>query len=197
MRKSALIILFTLLAACDAWEHDVERGGFSFSEYRFSEGAGVHIGRLAEQANADGFICAEGEWAHFSGDWSLELCRLATPYRLGPIDIAAGAWVRPREDRLIVAFERDTPCGHYMCRGTGGSKGAQTALDWNGRLLEFFLANDTQINGVPCRASLIAIVQLHPNGGLKRCVAANAVTVRGRPYAPGETVVLDDAGQPQ
>ncbi len=197
MKKSLPIIASIMLAACHAWEHDVERGGFSFSKYRFDEGAGVHVGVLAEETTADGFICAEGEWVHFRSDWSLELCRLAAGYQFGAIELAADAWVRPREDRLIVAFEEDTPCGDFICRGTGGSKGAQTVFDWNGRLIEFFPAGDTEISGVPCRASLTAIVQLHPDGRLKRCVTADAVTIRGRVYATGELVELDAAGQPQ
>ena len=197
MKYCALIICCALLAACGVWEQDVERGGFGFSKYRLDEPTGMHLGVLAENVNVDGFICAKGEWAHFRGDWSLELCRLATAYRLGAVELVAGIWVMPREDRLVVAFETNTPCQDYTCRGTGGPKGVQTVFDWEGRLIEFFPASDTEIDGVLCRASLTAIVQLHPNGRLKRCVTAAAVTVGGRAFARGATVSLDAAGQPQ
>ena len=197
MKYVALIISCALLAACGAWERDVERDGFDFSKYRMDEPTGMHLGVLAEDVTVDGFICAKDEWAHFRADRSLELCRLATDYRLGAVELVAGTWVMPREDRLVVAFETNTPCQDYTCRGTGGSKGVQAVFDWDGRLIAFFPTSDTEIDGVLCRASLTASVQLHPNGRLKRCVTAATVTIGGRTFTRGETVSLEATGQPQ
>ena len=197
MKQLGIIVFATLLPACTEWETDVDRGGFAFSKYRTDETTGVHIGMLAEDATAQGYACAADEWAHFRSDWSLEACMLAAPYALGATRLAAGTWVMPREDHLVVAFAEDTACQGNICRGTGGMKGVQAVFNSQGRLIEFFPATDTEIDDVVCRASLVDIVQLHPNGRLKRCTAAADGSVGGIVFKAGQKVSFTADGRPE
>lgn len=188
------ILTCLLLVGCFAWERDVERGGYQFERYRVD--ASTHIGILAETAEADGFVCQNGQWAHFREDWSLRACVLAEPHVLASFTIPAGVWVQPSEDRLVVSFEDDTPCQGYVCRGSGGTKGIQTSFYPDGRLRAFFPPEPVRVDGVLCRASLLANVQLYRDGGLKECIPALGGEIAGQTYPPGRPLRLDETGRP-
>ena len=185
-----------LLAGCFAWETDVERGGYAFERYRQDNQNGAHIGMLVDARDVDGFICRGGDWIHFRSNWSLGGCFLAQSYAMEHVQIAAGTWVMPHADRLVVAFEQDTPCQGYVCSGTGGAKGTQTVFYLDGRLREFFPTDTVSISGVACRASPFASVQLHENGGLRRCTAALDGEIGGAPHQAGQIITLDETGSP-
>lgn len=182
-----------LLTGCFAWERDVEHGDYHFERYRVD--SDIHIGVLAEPAEVDGFVCAAGEWAHFSPDWSLRACVLAAPYRMQDFTLPAGAWVQPRTDRIVVAFETDTPCQGYICQGSGGTKGIQSTFYPNGRLRAFFPPEAVQVDGVLCRASLYANVQLYESGKLRQCTPALGGEIAGQSYLPGRPLQLDEEGR--
>ncbi len=196
MRLLISLSAVLLLAGCFAWETDVERGGYAFDRYRQDTQSGAHIGILADTREIDGFICRGEDWAHFRPDWSLSGCFLAQPYAMDHVQIAAGTWVMPHSDRLVVAFQQDTPCQGHVCSGTGGAKGTQTSFYPDGRLREFFPTSTVSISGVQCRASPFASVQLHENGGLKRCTAALDGEIGGAPYQAGQIITLDETGAP-
>lgn len=195
-RRLAALAGALALAGCFSWENDVERGGYAFSKYRLDAASGVHVGVLAEDAEADGFTCRADGWAHFRQDWSLEACFLADSYDMTHMTIPAGTWVMPREDRLVVAFAADTPCQGYVCGGTGGTKGTHTVFYPDGRLRAFFPPEDTQVGRVLCKATPLANIQLYPDGTLKRCVAAAGGEIDGSPYRRNDTVALDETGRP-
>lgn len=183
-----------LLAGCFAWEQGVERGGYQFERYRVD--SDVHIGVLAEQAEVDGFVCEAGGWAHFNPDWSLRACFLAEPYGMDYFTLPAGAWVQPRADRIVVSFQTDTLCQGYNCRGSGGVKGIHSTFYRNGRLRAFFPPEAVYVDGVLCRASLYANVQLYESGGLKQCTPALGGEIHGVAYPPGRSLRLDESGVP-
>lgn len=197
MKLTVAVIITLTLAGCFAWEADVERGGYRFSQYRLDRRAKVHIGILKTDAAVDGFVCQGGGWAHFRSDWSLEACFLGEPYVTEHVTIPVGTWIRPQPDRLIVAFAEDTPCQGYVCTGSGGTKGTHTTFYPNGRLSAFFPPDNITVSGVVCKASPFANVQLHPNGELKSCVAAADGSVAGAPFQAGDKIVLDETGAPR
>ena len=195
MRNSvAISVACLLLAGCFAWEHDVPRGGYQFERYRVD--SDIHIGVLAESAEVDGFVCEAGGWAHFNPDWSLRACVLAEPHRMEYFTLPAGAWVQPRTDRIVVAFETDTPCQGYICQGSGGTKGIQSTFYPNGRLRAFFPPEAVQVDDVTCRASLYANVQLYESGALKQCAPAVEGEINGVAYPAGRSLRLDESGVP-
>lgn len=190
----ALSVACLLLAGCFAWEQDVERGGYQFERYRVD--SNVHIGILAEPAEVDGFVCEAGGWAHFNPDWSLRACFLAEPYRMDYFTLPAGAWVQPRADRIVVSFETDTLCQGYICQGSGGVKGIHSTFYPNGRLRSFFPPEAVSVDGVLCRASLYANVQLYESGALKQCTPVTAGEIMGVSYGAGRSLRLDESGRP-
>ena len=182
-----------LLSACMAWEHEVERGGYRFHTYRLSD-SGVHIGKLSTPATISGFTCQHSEWIHLKPDWTLEACFLAEPYDMEHFTIPAGSWVRPSPDRIMAAFETNTPCQGYVCSGSGGTKGIQTTFYHSGKLRAFFPPHDVDIGGVTCKASLLVNVQLHEDGGLRGCRSARKGVYRDRSYKKGAQIKLDADG---
>lgn len=195
LKSFAALAGFLLLAACFRWTENVERGGYAFSKYRVDDHSGVHIGILAEDAAANGFLCQAGGWAHFNHDWSLGACFLAAPYEMENATIPAGTWVMPRADRLVVAFPEDTPCQGFVCSGTGGTKGTHTVYYPDGRLKSFFPPEHTQMGEVLCKATPLVSIDLYRNGQLQRCVAAAGGQINGIPFARNDTIELDAAGQ--
>jgi hypothetical protein len=195
MKWALPIVLAAASSACFAWEDNVERGGHSFSKYRTEASSGVHIGILAEDVKASGFVCRKGDWAHFNHDWSLRACFLAEPFLTANFQFPAGTWVMPKPDEIVVAFVQDEACQGFVCSGSGGPKGTQTSFYRNGRLKSFYPPHDTVVSGVPCAASALAAIGLHENGQLSECRAASAGTVQGTAHAAGELVRLDEFGR--
>jgi hypothetical protein len=172
IRSAILAIATVLLSSCQNAE-TVELNGVRFSDHR-QDRSGTHIGRLAGASTFDGATCAPG-WAHFYPDWRLRACTLAEPLALYDYHVPSASWiVFGEQGSVVVAFERDTQCHEYVCRGTGGATGVQTEFYSSGRLRAFFPRDATRIDGILCAADLSAPIELYETGNLLRCKLAEA-----------------------
>lgn len=196
MLRLFLLLALVTVSACSQWEQNVVRGGHGFMKYKSNPSSGIHSGILADDIEVDGYQCRANSWAHFQNDWSLEGCFLAEPLILRHTTIPTGSWVMPRDERLIVVFNEDTPCQGYVCGGTGGAKGTQTVFYLDGKLKAFFPPANTQVGLILCKASPFANIELHQNGRLKRCVAAKDCEVENVLYRRNVTVFLNEDGKP-
>ena len=84
-----------------------------------------------------------------------------------------------------------------------GREGIMTSFFPSGKLKECFLAADQEIQGVPCVhggffSELFggdASTKFYENGGLRACRLSRAATVRGKQFASGTRVELDEGGR--
>jgi hypothetical protein len=200
--KSNLLAVVFLQAAvsvffgCFRWQYDVSEQGVVFTKVR-TENSGLMIGELKEDATIGGRPCKRG-WVHvmpngvpvgFTASRSIDLGRLRIP---------ADTWVFQNKDGVVTvcAFPGDTEVQGHLCRGSGGPKGIQAAFYPDGALKEFFLRDDTRIDGVPCKAGILnESIKLHENGRLKGCVLGADYLSGGRTYPRGTQLRFDPDGR--
>jgi hypothetical protein len=117
---------------------------------------------------------------------------------LGRLKIPANTWVFQNKDGVVTvcAFPEDIEVQGRVCRGSGGPKGVQTAFYPDGSLKEFFLTEDTRIDGIPCKAGIFdEAVMLYENGSVKRCVLSGDYVQDGRMFPAGTQLGFDPAGR--
>ena len=200
--KSNLLAVVFLQAAvsvffgCFRWQYDVSEQGVVFTKVR-TENSGLMIGELKEDATIGGRPCKRG-WVHvmpngvpvgFTASRSIDLGRLRIP---------ADTWVFHNKDGVVTvcAFPGDTEVQGHLCRGSGGPKGIQAAFYPDGALKEFFLRDDTRIDGVPCKAGILnESIKLHENGRLMGCVLGADYLSGGRTYPRGTQLRFDPDGR--
>jgi len=133
---------------------------------------------LAQNMVIQGYECAKGYAWFYPGD-RLASCFVAQDVDFGVARAAAGSWItldtdgRPKVLQLV----HDTPILGYKCRGgnrlLGPSEGATTAFYPSGKLQECWLAEDQDVQGIPCAQSGIftghSSVQFFESGKLRSC----------------------------
>lgn len=149
---------------------------------------------LVEASEIEGFPCQRWMWWHEDGRLdNLELSRDFTVQ--GHVFPAATRMFFDREGRLAHAWlSRDTVIDGRPC---GGRWKIDTAFHPNGRVRAFFPDDPYEIDGVLCAASVFHPIYLHPDGRLRQCKLARAVTLDGRSFPRGARLVLDEAGRVQ
>ena len=204
MRKSkiaAFLFFFTLLASlclygCKNWEYGVVKNGIHFDKIHQSRG-GTYVGYMTENRVVGGFPCEKG-WIHFKKNWQLLSFQLSTNYKHNNNLFPAHTWIHlPYHDEqsgYVCAFPHNYEVQGYTCGGSGGFKGTQTGFYDSGRLRSFFPPDDIVINGVSCKASLFANINLHENGNLKRCTLAEDYHTAIKNYKKGKSIELDING---
>ena len=113
-----------------------------------------------------------------------------------------GTVVHSRTEEKITCFlPRDMEVQGIMCRG--GGHGWQTTFYANGQLEMAWLAQEEEIQGVPCMAASFlgevfggtAMTCFHDNGKLARCKVARNVTIEGHAFKEGDHVSWDREGR--
>jgi hypothetical protein len=154
-----------------------------------------------------GVRCARTAW--LTADGRLDGCFLAEEQTVDGRSLPAGTRIGlDAEGHLDTAFlPGTTEIDGHMCRG--GGHDFMTRFHPGGALRLCWLANDEEIQGVPCGRSTIpgeiwrglfggekAGVSFHPDGKLASCRSSRGFTLAGRSYEKGTRVELDAAGQP-
>ena len=162
MRNAICIVLWLGLAgiACDAGEQHPYRKA------------------LKQSTEIQGYSCAKG-YAWFYGDGRLKSCTVAGDTTFGVARAPEGSWITldPDGRPKIIQLVRDTQILGYTCRGgnwlLGPSEGATTAFYPSGKLEECWLAEDQNVQGIPCERSSMfsgdSSVQFYESGKLKSC----------------------------
>ena len=105
------------------------------------------------------------------------------------------------KDRIICFLPQDTEVQGLVCRG--GGHDWQTVFYTNGKLALAWLAETTEIQGVPCmKASFLeelfggsSGVHFHDNGNLSRCKLAKNFTIEDRAFKKRDQVNFDRKGR--
>ncbi|MCK5565329.1 MAG: hypothetical protein KAJ07_08790 [Planctomycetes bacterium] len=108
---------------------------------------------------------------------------------------------RRTEDEIICFLPQDTEIQGLVCRGDGHDW--QTVFYTNGKLALAWLAETTEIQGVPCMAASFlrevfggsSGVRFHDNGNLSRCKLAKNFTIEGRAFKKGDHLSFDREGK--
>ena len=185
-----------VLCGCFPWHYDVTEEGVAFNKVR-REGNGLLIGELREDTVIGGRPCKQG-WVHLLASGVPVGFTAFREIDLGRLKIPADTWVFQNKDGVVTvcAFPRNFEVQGYLCRGSGGPKGVQTAFYPDGALKQFFLCSDTRIQGVPCRAGIFEeTIKLHENGRLKSCVLSEDLVRDGRTYPRGARLRFDPDGK--
>ena len=150
---------------------------------------------LAENTEIGGVPCRAG-LAWMRPDGTLASCSLSRPAEIRGASLPAGSRVALEPDGSIrfVFLPGDTVVEGHRCRG--GGHDWMTRFHPNGRLRTCWLADDEEIDGVPCRRASFwqdvfgggASTELREDGSLAACAAAREVVVEGRSYGRGERV---------
>ncbi|MBN1905201.1 MAG: hypothetical protein JW927_08910 [Deltaproteobacteria bacterium] len=192
---SGIIILIIIFSGCKNWEHNVERNGIHFKKISQSD-AGTIIGYMTEDHDIDGFPCEKG-WIHFREDTQLQLFQLSKDFMYKGTLLPAHTWfLFPYRDvtGYICAFPYDYKVQGYICEGSGGPKGVNTAFYDSGKLRSFYPAEEIAIDGVPCKATLFVNINLHENGNLKSCKLAEDYHANSKTIRKGMLIEFDENG---
>ena len=200
-RPNLLALVFLQAAAsvfcgCYRWHYDVSEQGVVFTRVR-TEANGLLIGELKEDTTIGGRPCKRG-WVHVTPNGVPVGFTASRAIDIGKLKIPAGTWVFQNKGGAVTvcAFPGDTEVQGHVCRGSGGPKGVQTAFYPDGALKEFFLRDDTRIQGVPCKAGLFdESIKLHENGRLKGCILSGDYLGEGRTYPRGTKLRFDPDGR--
>jgi hypothetical protein len=184
-----------LLAGCSHWQHEVVTQNVAFTKVRI-ENNGLVIGQLKKDTVIGGRPCKQG-WVHIGPNGVPVGFTASRTIDLGRFVIPSGTWVfqNGNGEITVCAFPRDTDIQGHMCRGSGGPKGVQAAFYPDGSLKEYFLRQDTLIQGIPCKGGLFnRSIHLHKNGRLKECVLSEELARDGCTYSVGTHLHFDSDG---
>lgn len=193
---SVLLLAATSLpAGCFDWQRDMTVRGVAFSKVR-TQPDGLVIGELKEDTVIGGRPCKQG-WVHLGPNGVPVGFNASREIDLGRLTIPAGTWVFQNELGVVTvcAFPRDTEVQGHLCRGSGGPEGVETAFYPDGALKQYFLRQDTVIDGIPCKAGVFGeSIELHENGRLKACALSKDLVRGGRTYPRGTRLHFAAAG---
>lgn len=193
LRYILSVIAVTLtLVACLA-QQDPADLPFQTSSILRHENGRMKRAYLPEPTDVEGFPCQR--WCWWYDDGRIDNIELSRDLAVQGHALPVGTRVFfDREGRLAHAWlSKDTVIDGHLCRG---SMKIDTAFHSNGGVKAFFPRESTQIDGVPCTASLFHPIYLHPDGKLRQCKLAGDVVLAGRVYEKGTTLSLDATGQP-
>lgn len=191
------VILLCLHPACSrTWEHDVVENGIRFKKITKPDNGNI-IGFMAENSVVQGFPCEKG-WIHFRKDWTLLAFQLSEECSYRGTLLPAHTWILLPHSEVrkgyACSFPFDYTVQGYTCRGTGGYKGVHTGFYDSGRLRSFYPSQNIDIDGVPCKKTLLFNVELHENGKLGRCRLSMDHIVNGKVYKKGSVIGFDESG---
>ena len=175
-----------------------------FAGVAYGDGQRPRVERkhLDKPADIQGYPCAQGvAWFYDSG--VLESCRTARDASFGEARVPAGSWIHLTSDGQpdFIFLRHDTRIDHYTCRGRGHN--FTTAFFPSGKLKECWLADDEEIQSVPCgRGSFFGDVfgggsgtEFYDNGKLRRCRLWKPAMVQDKRFASGARVAFDEDGR--
>ena len=136
---------------------------------------------LAQNTVIQGYECAKGYAWFYPGD-RLASCTVTKDTDFGVARASAGSWITLDADGRpkILQLVHDTSILGYKCRGgnrvLGPSEGATTAFYPSGKLEECWLAEDQDVQGIPCAHSGMftgdSSVKFYESGKVKSCTLA-------------------------
>ena len=197
-----ILSLITVLAAvlcgagCFRWQRDVTLRGVPFTKVRIAKD-GLAIGVLKDDQMIGGRPCKKG-WVQIHTNGIAAAFTAAGEIQLSRFSIPRGTWVFQDTSGTVTicAFPRDTEVQGHLCRGSGGPAGVQASFYPGGSLKQFFLREDTKIDGIFCKSGLLGeSIHLHENGRLKSCMLAENTTRDGHNYQKGRRIILDSEGR--
>ncbi|MBN2403044.1 MAG: hypothetical protein JXN64_11675 [Spirochaetes bacterium] len=197
LNLSISIIICFCFNSCKDWEYNITKNGVHFKKIHQSGGS-INIGYMSENHNIQGFPCEQG-WIHFNKDWKLLSFQLSKDYIYKSIVLPAHTWIHFPNNKdqygYICSFPYNYKIQGYLCKGDGGYKGTQTAFYESGKLRSFFAPEDVIVDGVPCKAGLLTIINLYENGGIKSCTLAQDYQADGKTFVKGKAVIFDKNGK--
>jgi hypothetical protein len=152
---------------------------------------------LDQSKQIQSYECAKG-YAWFYADGKLKSCTLTHDTDFGVARAPAGSWITLDEDGRpkLLQLNHDTPILGYKCRGgnriLGPGEGATTAFYPSGKLEECWLAEDQDVQGIPCAHSGMftgdSSVKFYESGKVKSCSLAKDYRGqrRGEKFAQAE-----------
>lgn len=192
--RAAVVLLALTLSACGCLvPQDPADLPYRTSSILRHENGSLRRAFLVEETELEGLPCRR--WVWWYEDGRLDNFELAEERVVQGHAFPSGTRLfLDREGRLAHAWlARTTVVDGRPCRGKWK---IDTAFHPNGRVKAFFPPEDHEIDGVLCTASVFHPVYLHPDGRLRQCKLARAVTLAGRTFPRGATLTLDEAGRP-
>jgi len=199
MKLARLLLLllstsFFLFSSNTPWEYNHVIGKIRFEQVRYvmegGERTGIY-GKLAGDTVIDGFPCA-ADWVSLTTDFRILMCRLSKDFRVLKIELSKDTWVFMNKDSsMTFVFPRNTIVGKVLCRGGGGVKGVQTSFYASGQLKSFFSPEDVEIDHILCRGGLLAPIEFHEDGRLKRCKSAAHQEIKGKNYRRNDLIEFE------
>jgi hypothetical protein len=197
LRAATLPLLaISILGGCFGWKYDTTFAGVAFSKVRVERD--LAIGVIKEDTVIAGRPCKQG-WVHLRSNGIPVGFTASRDMALARLTIPAGTWVFQDAGGTVTvcAFPRDTEVQGHLCKGGwGGSEGVQAAFYPDGALKQYFLAADTVIDGVPCKAGAFnESVELYANGRIRACALSRDFVIGDKTYARGARVRFTPDGR--
>lgn len=185
--------LLLVLASCGAFTpqrvEDLPYRTGTLERYR--DGT-LESAKLVEPTEVEGLPCRG--WISFHRNGRLESCVLARDTDVVGHLLPEGTRLFLEPDGTLddVWLGRDTVLEGILWDGGGKM---MAGFHRNGRLRYAFLEEDTEIQGVPCEASVLTEVRFHPDGTLAGCKLARAFVLHGVLLERGAVIELDPEGR--
>lgn len=153
------------------------------------------IGFLKENTNINGLPCKKG-WIHFTKDWEADLFCLSKSAVIDSVLFPENTWIvqKVHPEYIIVVYPHDTLINNYPVKGGGGSSGVHTTYYITGKIRSFFPYQDFDLQGIPCKKSIMQSVKFHSNGQLKSCKLAEEYKYNKTNFNKGDVISLDVNG---
>jgi len=98
-----------------------------------------------------------------------------------------------RNNKKHINLSRDTEIQGYLVRTKiGFLNSIPVTIANNGSLLGFYMVNETEIDGIPCRNGLIS---LYPDGHLFICNLSKDFEIDGRLFIKGTHMIFEENGK--
>ena len=162
---------------------------------------------LADTLTIDGIPCGPtGKVsAEFFRSGRLHSCPIARALTMSGHELPAATWLQFDEDGTLISawLPHDSVLAGHLCKGTG-YKGWSVRFRPGGALSLCYLAQVTEVDGVPCqrgtfwneiRGGTRTSVSFHENGRLARCQAARGFERDGVAIRKWDVVRLDGEGR--
>jgi hypothetical protein len=173
----------------------------SFGRVRFGPGTWVRYrkgqqdGRVAdvilgEDQEVDGVPCTAGTYVSFHPNQRVCGTALTSDREIWDIPCAGGKEVSfHKNGRLSVA----TLAKDHVLIGREFPRGTWLLFDERARLVRVFLAEDLEIDAIPCKAR--TFVEFYENGQMRVLALARSHSVLGQIYAEGALLYFDEHGR--
>jgi len=200
MKKSLLLIniILIVVAGCNSLSTTTltnypEQITFYKNSAKYYPGKQLMRCKLSDTTLISGFKCIS--WIHFFENGQIKQYQTAALIQRKNYIIPLNSVIfldelNPEYIKYIY-FSEDVTINNVICKG--GNK-ISTAFYENDMLKSCFISGSQDIQGYPCKSSLLKPITFYPDGKIKILTLGRDTTLAGNEFKSGETIIIEKNG---